>query len=218
MGRLQEDGSDEVAYPIEPAIGICCVVHDALHVVVVGGIKREGIYYYFKSREEILLEIILPQSQSLLFNLEAVMRSQMDSSEKLQAAIRGHLDRFYPSFLEMNVALREEHFFKNPSKLRELKRIWRDYSRLWTELIAEGQRRGEFQPHLDAKMVAYGILGMCNWLSRWFDPSQGVSIQEIMETYFQMTTQGILTEPARGGTQQPTHAVDSAAKDSRSTA
>jgi hypothetical protein len=32
---------------------------------------------------------------------------------------------------------------------------------------------------------------MCNWLSRWFDPSKGTSIEEIIDTYFTVTSNGL---------------------------
>ncbi|MBT5918245.1 MAG: hypothetical protein HOH26_06930, partial [Alphaproteobacteria bacterium] len=84
-----------------------------------------------------------------------------------------------------------DHFFADPSKLGQLQGTWDEYSNHWTELIREGQERGEFKSGLDPKMVAYGILGMCNWLSRWFDPSKGTSIEEIIDTYFTVTSNGL---------------------------
>ncbi|MBI2235429.1 MAG: TetR/AcrR family transcriptional regulator, partial [Magnetospirillum sp.] len=103
------------------------------------GIKREGVYYYFKSRADILLKIILPQSTSLVMALTAIINSNQSASAKLEAAIRSHLDRFNPSYLEMTVALREDHFLEDEGKAAELRNVWNEYTRLWTRLIVEGQ-------------------------------------------------------------------------------
>lgn len=155
------------------------------------GIKREGVYYYFKSRDDILLEVILPQSTSLHRNLERICDSRLDSVEKLHAAIQNHLDAFNPAYLEMSVALRESHFTTTDAKLSEIRQIWDSYGDLWTQLVTEGQNAGEFRSELDPKMVAFGLLGMCNWVSRWYDPDKSVSIQEIVETYFSLATIGL---------------------------
>ncbi len=155
------------------------------------GIKREAIYYYFKGRREILAEIILPQSHSLLLNLRNVVQSNRPFSAKLHDAIQGHLQSFNPSYLEMTVALREDHFFGSEEKFDELRRVWHDYSAMWTRLITEGQEAGEFRPGPKPKLIAYAILGMCNWLSRWFDPSKDISIEEIIETYFGFAFEGL---------------------------
>lgn len=157
------------------------------------GVKREAIYYYFKSRADILLEIILPHSGALLRGLETVMQSAMPSRDKLHAAVRNHLESFNPHYLEMSVALRENHVFRDEAKAGELRRIWRRYNELWVELVREGQARGEFEPGPDSKVVAYGILGMCNWLSRWYDPDGQVSIPEITDIYSTLLARGLAT-------------------------
>ncbi len=155
------------------------------------GIKREAIYYYFKGRQEILAEIILPQSHSLLVNLRNIVHSNRPFADKLHDAIRGHLQSFNPGYLEMTVALREDHFLGADKKFGELRRVWNDYSNLWAELVEQGQKAGEFRAGPKPKLVAFAILGMCNWLSRWFDPSKDISIDEIVETYFGFALHGL---------------------------
>lgn len=162
------------------------------------GIKREGIYYYFKNRREILLEVILPSSIELSRNMGNILRSDMTSVEKLHAAIEAHLHRYDPGYLEMTVALREDHFFKKDEKLGELRRVWKDYTKGWETLIGSGQKNGEFAANVDPKVMAFGILGMCNWLARWFDPSKKITIEEIIESYSEVLTNGLTPRPAAG--------------------
>ncbi|HYG90038.1 MAG TPA: TetR/AcrR family transcriptional regulator [Azospirillum sp.] len=161
------------------------------------GIKREGVYYYFKSRTEILLKIIVPQSNRLVFGLRSIMDTRQPARDKLYAAVRNHLDTFNPSYLEMAVALREKHYVEQDDKLEELRSVWRDYDRLWVELVREGQASGEFRPDFDPKIAAYGILGMCNWLSRWYDPAKEVTIEQIIDMYFTIMADGLCTPEAR---------------------
>jgi len=155
------------------------------------GIKREGIYHYFKGRIDILLEIILPESRALAQSLRRILATNLTGEEKLHAAIENHLERFNPSYLEMSVALREDHFARNEVRLKELRTIWSDYETLWSELVETGQKDGSYDPGLSPKAVVYGILGMCNWLSRWYDPAGPLSIDDIIETYFAMVFHGL---------------------------
>lgn len=156
------------------------------------GVKREGIYYYFSSREDILLEIILPQSSALLNHFRNAMATHLSATEKLHQAIRVHLSGYNPGYLEMSVMLRENHYFKDKQKLGELRTIWHQMTQLWIDLIREGQINNEFNSNLDPKLAAFGILGMCNWMSRWFDPSQDATIPDIIETFFTLSSQGVL--------------------------
>ena len=157
------------------------------------GIKREGIYYYFKSRGDILLEIILPQSNSLVLSLKRILDSRTNCVGKLHSAIQSHLDAFNPAYLEMSVALREDHMIRDDKKLRELKRTWDAYNDLWIELVVEGQREGVFKPKMNPKLVTFGLLGMCNWVSRWYDPNKGdLTIAEVIDTFSTIATSGIV--------------------------
>ena len=155
------------------------------------GIKREAIYYYFKGRTEILLRIILPQSSRLVSGLQSILDSNLGSHQMLHAAVCNHIESFNPNYLEMAVALREKPFAEEDGKLDELRRVWRDYDRLWGELVRKGQSNGAFRPDLDPKIVAYGLLGMCNWLARWYDPAKRITIPTIIETFFAMMSDGL---------------------------
>ena len=160
------------------------------------GIKREALYYYYRNRSEILLAIIGPQSVALIEGLRAVMRTAATPQEKLHGAIRNHLQRFDRYCLEMTVSLRDGLLEATREVRTEMTRIWKDYERMWTALIAEGQASGDFARGGDAKMIAFGILGMCNWLARWYNPRKQVSIDELIRTYFDLIGAGLIA-PAR---------------------
>ena len=160
------------------------------------GVKREAIYYYFKNRAEILLCIIRPQSEALVTGLKAVLDSRADAPAKLYEAIRNHLQRFDRHCLEMTISLRDIYLDDAKEVRAEMDQTWRRYESMWTKIIADGQAAGEFVRCGDAKMVAFAILGMCNWLARWYDPRKSVSVDELIETYFDMLGRGLMQQGA----------------------
>ncbi len=164
------------------------------------GIKREAIYYYFKNKAQILNAVIRPQSVSLLDGINSILALGIPSQEKLLLALQNHLDRFNPSFLEMSVFARDHHFYDgHHPEFSELRKIWRSYSEAWTKLIDEGQLAGQFVGGLDPKVVAFGILGMCNWLSRWYNPSKSVSIREVVRIYSRIIAGGLVKDFEENG-------------------
>ena len=156
------------------------------------GIKREGIYYYFKNRAQILLEIIEPQSVALVDGITAIVANpKMEPHAKFKAAIRNHLERFDRHCLEMTVSTREGRYDGEPEIHDKMADIWNVYETKWAQLIAEGQKQGSFRAIGDPKMLAFGVLGACNWLARWYDPRKPVTIDELIETYSELLSGGL---------------------------
>jgi AcrR family transcriptional regulator len=156
------------------------------------GIKREAVYYYYKNRAEILLAIIGPQSVALIEGLREIAARDVAAPEKLKLAIRNHLQRFDRYCLEMTVSLRDGLFEVSHDVRSEMQRIWKQYEQLWIDLILEGQESGAFEKLGDPKMIAFAVLGMCNWLARWYNPRKSASIDEIIETYTRLVTAGLV--------------------------
>jgi len=157
------------------------------------GVTREALYYYYHNRSEILLAIIEPQSAALIEGLQAIVKAQSPANEKLRMAIRNHLQRFDRHCLEMTISLRDGLLTTNDPVRKSMARTWKRYERLWRTLISEGQVCGEFERIGDARMIAFGILGMCNWLARWYDPRKQATIDEIIETYFKLVSLGVVS-------------------------
>lgn len=161
------------------------------------GIKREGLYYYFRNRAEILLSIIEPQSKALIAGLEQIVDdADLDARGKIEAAIRNHLVRFDRYCLEMTVSLRDG-FLEDAGATRErMNDIWRRYEALWESIIADGIAGGRFRRIGEPKMIAFGVLGMCNWLARWYDPAGPTSVDDLCQTYASLVTEGLLDSAA----------------------
>ena len=156
------------------------------------GIKREGIYYYFRNRAQILLEIIEPQSLELVEGIAAIVNDEaLAPREKFRAAIRNHLVRFDRYCLEMTVSLRDGRFDGEPEVRDTMVRIWKEYEAHWARLIAEGQERGDFRRIGEPKMLAFAVLGACNWLARWYDPRKPVTIDDLIESYTELLSSGL---------------------------
>ena len=156
------------------------------------GIKREGIYYYFRNRAQILLEIIEPQSRELVAGIAGIVADEsLGPRDRFRAAIRNHLVRFDRYCLEMTVSLRDGRFDGEPEVRDAMVRIWKEYEAHWARLIAEGQERGEFRRIGEPKMLAFAVLGACNWLARWYDPRKPVTIDELIESYTDLLSSGL---------------------------
>ncbi len=166
------------------------------------GLKREALYYYYRNRSELLLAIIKPQTVYLIDGLKQIVEMQIPADEKLHLAIRNHLARFDRHCLEMTITLRDGVMGASDPVRDAMTRIWKKYERMWTAFIADGQACGEFAAIGDPKMIAFAILGMCNWLARWYKPGEKTSIEEIIQTYFQLTSLGLVPVSQRAASKK----------------
>lgn len=156
------------------------------------GIRREGIYYYFENRVQILICIIKPLGELLRDSLTAILETDDAPDTKLRRAVENHLMRFERRFAESKITLRDDYFSENEAVLAEMGPIWDRYEVLWTRLIREGQEAGAFNPDLNPRLAYYGILGMCNWVARWYRPGEPPSVPELVEQYFALIAGGLI--------------------------
>ncbi|MGB0630474.1 MAG: TetR/AcrR family transcriptional regulator [Alphaproteobacteria bacterium] len=155
------------------------------------GIKREGLYYYFPNRPQILIEIIKPLGLQLRDRVKEIQESDATPDEKMCRTVENHLMRFENRFAESQITLRDDYFSENEEVLAEMRPIWDDYERLWVAIIVEGQEKGVFDKSLDPRIAHLGILGLCNWAARWYKPGKSMPVPELIEMYNKMVLRSL---------------------------
>ncbi len=155
------------------------------------GIKREGLYYYFPNRPQILIEIIKPLGLQLRDRVQEIQESDAPPEEKMRLSVENHLMRFENRFAESQITLRDDYFLENEEVLSEMRPIWDDYERLWILIIKEGQGTGVFDEGLDPRIAHLGILGLCNWAARWYKPGKSMPVPELIEMYNRMVLRSL---------------------------
>ncbi len=155
------------------------------------GVTKGTFYYYFSSKEELLMDIHLGYIDGLLYNQEQILNDASKSyKEKLSANVymlitnittQGAAAKIF--FREMN-NLSSEHI--------ELIVQKRDQFRLNIEgLIRDGVEKGEFRQELNAPIITMGILGITNWSYQWFNPKGRSTDREVAEIFVEMILKGI---------------------------
>jgi len=158
------------------------------------GIKREGLYYYFPNRTQILIEIIKPLGLQLRDRVREILESDASPEEKICQTLENHLMRFENRFAESKITLRDDYFAENDAVLAEMGPIWNDYEALWVAIIEEGQKQGVFDTSLDPRIAHLGILGLCNWAARWYVPGKSLPVPDLIAMYNRMVLRSLQTD------------------------
>jgi len=155
------------------------------------GIKREGLYYYFPNRTQMLIEIIKPLGLQLRDRVREILESDASPDEKICQTVENHLMRFENRFAESKITLRDDYFAENDAVLAEMGPIWNDYEALWVAIIEEGQKQGVFDASLDPRIAHLGILGLCNWAARWYVPGKSLPVPDLIAMYNRMVLRSL---------------------------
>jgi AcrR family transcriptional regulator len=155
------------------------------------GIKREGVYYYFPNRTQILITIIKPLGLQLRDRVREILESDASPEEKICQTVENHLMRFENRFAESKITLRDDYFAENEDVLAEMQPIWDEYETLWVVIISEGQDKGAFDATLDPRLAHLGILGLCNWVARWYKPGSSIPVPDLIAMYNRMVLRSL---------------------------
>jgi AcrR family transcriptional regulator len=153
------------------------------------GLKGGSLYYHIKSKEDALFNICEDAINTLLARLETIVEADDDPKTKLKNIVENHIDYF------------TNNFYKTSVFLIETKALGDNYQRMYTEkrdrfeshirnVLREGMRKGVFRKG-DTKLMAFGILGMLNWMVIWYNPGGKWGAKKIKKELLQMIFSGI---------------------------
>lgn len=159
------------------------------------GLLKASLYYYFQSKYDILYEILKGARQEVLRRLEAVAASDLPPREKLHHAIVAFVTAFDHNYPALSVAV-YERLDRGVPAIDEMKAIRRRVQQLWDRMIRQAAREGVIRKDLDLRVVSFGIIGMINWMSQWYDKDRRLTSEEIAHVFAEMVLNGLATQRA----------------------
>lgn len=164
------------------------------------GVTKPALYHYVSSKENLLSQIYIQALETFFGYIYEIPGMELSPAEKLRLFIRRHLNTVVIDNLAMFSV-----FFSEEGQLREadfqrIREAKRKFTRIVEAIIEEGISLGAFRP-LNPKLQAYAIIGMCNWLYRWYKPdSSPFSPDEIADQFIALLEQGYRYQEGEGPT------------------
>jgi AcrR family transcriptional regulator len=159
------------------------------------GVLKGSLYYHVSGKGELLYLVVLRILDPMIDSLEGIVATDAPAREKLVAAVRthlGHYDQYYRESLRMFVdralpLLSDEH-------RSEIFDRYHRYEALLRGLLQSGIETGEFRADLDVNILVLGLLGMCNWVPRWYRADGRLSIDAIADIFLSAFLEGIQSQ------------------------
>lgn len=157
------------------------------------GIQAASIYYHYENKQALLVEIMETHMRQLNANLAHILTQPVPVTERLSQAIASHI-RLHTSY--------KSEFFIIDTEIRALEGDNREhilalrdeYEHLLQHLLEEGMQQKILRCS-DVKVSSYAIIAMCTEVASWFHSPGRLTVQQVIEIYSQIITQGLLATP-----------------------
>ena len=162
------------------------------------GMSLAGLYYYFRTKEELLFLIQEQCFLTLLQRWEKTADPKTDVRARIGAFAENHLGFFLHNMHEMKVMAHEDESLTGEFQEKILL-LKRRYVKILTDLIEElrGQEGGK---GVDLRTVTFSLFGMMNWIYTWYHPRRDLPLPELIEQMLRIYFFGVLEG---GKVQQP---------------
>ncbi len=154
------------------------------------GISKVTLYTYVSSKEELLCQVFEQAVESSRSGLRQIVDQDLPADEKLRRLIRYQVNLLTSQLPFLTVFFSEESGLP-PDMARRVAREKREYDRTVEKVVREGIRDGRFRD-LPPTLLVFGLLGMCNWLYKWYDPRGKLAPDEIAAIFTDLLERGYL--------------------------
>ena|SRR4030067_11926 len=149
------------------------------------GLHKTSLFHYFENKEELLLRILEKSTDLVSKNLgKIVTDNELEPEEKLKKAIYNHLMLMTKFMDDINIYLNELRSLSKKNRVIYIKKR-KKYENDFEKIIAEMKTKGYFK-RLDAKIVTFGILGMLNWVGKWYKNDGALTIEEVSNIFYRI--------------------------------
>ncbi len=155
------------------------------------GFRRQAVYHYFPSKEEILYELIDRAGQAVEASAKPTFDSDLPPVEKLAEIARNHVRQLLNNVDIFRIQFSELSKLTG-NRADVLRRDMSTYVRRIANVIEAGQKDGTFidvPPMVQALLV----IGMCNGTTDWYSSTRSRrSIDEIADYAAQIALSGVM--------------------------
>lgn len=141
------------------------------------GLQSGSLFYHFKNKEEILVEIMRSGIQAVTEAVSASISNEDNITEQLVAMATAHLQMLLgPSQDALAVMLYEWRSLPEEG-LNEILQLRNEYEQLWTAKIGLAAEQGLVSGNTGTRRRF--VLGALNWSSNWFNAGGELNVDDL---------------------------------------
>jgi TetR/AcrR family transcriptional regulator, cholesterol catabolism regulator len=157
------------------------------------GLSKVTLYRYVGSKEELLSLVVERIIDEFQRGLRRLIAERRPANETLRRIVHYQVELLAEHLPFLTVFFSEESGLPAPMAARAT-RAKREYDQAIERVVREGVEAGLLRD-LPPRLVVFGLLGMCNWLHKWYRPDGKRSAGEIADVFVALLERGYLAEP-----------------------
>jgi len=155
------------------------------------GIAKSSVYEHFKSKDDILYQIIIDLNTFVVRELKQAAGMHDSPLESLRAMIFWQVCVTTEKRKEVKIYIEEQ--YQLPPRLRKSAlKGHRQVYKLYYDKICEINQ--DLLPDMNRIAMAFANFGMINWVYRWFREDGEMTIEEVAEVIIRIFFNGILKD------------------------
>ncbi|QAS50886.1 TetR/AcrR family transcriptional regulator [Halobacillus litoralis] len=151
-------------------------------IVQASNTSKGGFYHHFQSKDELLFVIHDTFITYVLKEAHAANVIHTSPIPKVQAIIQAFVQVFDLYKPHISVFYQESLYLK-PAYEEKIKGKRDEFKRMIFHVIKEGQEEGYFRKELPVEITGMAILGMVNWIYKWYKREGSYTINQIAEVF-----------------------------------
>jgi len=171
-------------------------------------VSLAGLYYYCKSKEELLFLIQDNCFGRVLERLQARLKETTEPTAKLRLVIDNHLSFFAANMSEMKVLSHEADSLAGEMH-KHVSGKKQQYTKLVRRILSEVQQANGTQQKIDLTVATYALFGMMNWIYNWYDPAGALSVNGLVDNITRLFLSGFSSGMAGNELQFSPHTAKS---------
>jgi len=159
------------------------------------GMTKAGLYHYINGKKELLFDIMNFGLDELDEMVVTPAQAIPDPGVRLRFIIASHAQLVTRGQGAITILV-DEITALTPAQNRKITRRKREYFDSLREVLNELQAEGGLAD-VDTTVATFSLLGMINWLSRWYRHDGALNEQHIAEEVVKIALHGLLRQESR---------------------
>ncbi|MGA8220199.1 MAG: TetR/AcrR family transcriptional regulator [Candidatus Acidiferrales bacterium] len=161
------------------------------------GVSLAGLYYYIKSKQELLYLIQIYTFKTIVARLEKRLTGVAGPVEKLHILVQNHLEYFLRHPLEMKVLSHEDEALEGEYR-KEVLEVKRRYYGIALGIFEEMRKAG-IARRLNPRVAVLSLFGMMNWIHTWHRPQVDPHADALADAIAGMFLHGVVNGNGKPG-------------------